>query len=113
MLLGKLALVYWRPDFQPGQAKQLYLQYVDDLREFPMSEIVAAVEAYRRDGGNRFFPTPGDLRKLICTPPTWDVISKDTHMRELHRKAIAEMADAAANTRLRLGMTTQARFAAK
>ncbi len=104
-LLGRLALVYWRPDFTPSQAKQLYQQYLEDLREFPMAEIAQAIQKYRRDGANTFFPAPGQLRELIATPPSWDTISKNEHIRALHSAARDEMASRAAETRKRLGQT--------
>jgi len=72
VLLGKLALVYWRPDFSPGQAKQLYSQYLDDLRPFAFADIAEAVTAYRQNPENKFYPTPGQLRGLIAKPYSWD-----------------------------------------
>lgn len=79
MLLGKLALVYWRPDFTPGQAKQLYAQYLDDLRPFAFADVAEAIETYRQNGENKFFPTPGQLRAIIVTPYSWDPSPK-THL---------------------------------
>jgi hypothetical protein len=64
-LLARMSLHYWRPDFSPGQARELYLDYLDDLRDFAISDIAAAMRAYRRDGENRFFPTSGQIVDLI------------------------------------------------
>ena len=63
-LLAKMALHYWRPDFTPSQAKQLYGDYVDDLSQYPMSKVAAAIEEYRQRGG-KFFPTVQQLISLI------------------------------------------------
>jgi hypothetical protein len=83
VLLAKLALVYWRPDFSPAQAKELYAQYLDDLRDLPFSEIVDAVEKYRRNPENKFFPTPGQLRGAIVAVPSWSVGSTRDRWKEL------------------------------
>lgn len=66
-MLGKLALHYWRPDFSEQQAKLLFADFVEDLREYSPERIEAACTAYRRNPENRFFPTPGQLR--ACIPP--------------------------------------------
>lgn len=92
ILLGKLALVYWRPEFTPMQAAQLYEQYLDDLREFASADVRASIERYRRNVENKFFPTPGQLRGLIEAVPNWDVISKRDHIRQLHQAAEGELA---------------------
>lgn len=91
VLLGQLSLVYWRPDFSPAQAKQLYLQYLDDLRDFAFSDIVEAIEKYRRDPESKFFPAPGQLRGLITTPYNWDP-SPRNHMKERLEASKAELA---------------------
>ncbi len=91
VLLAKLALVYWRPDFTPSQAKQLYDQYLDDLQEYPFADISEACQKYRRDGENKFFPTPGQLRSIIETPPSWDVISQREHISNRRAAARQEM----------------------
>ena len=64
MLLARLALVYWRPDFTAEQAKLMYSDYADDLAEFSFEAIEYAVRMYRRDGANKFFPTPGQLCEI-------------------------------------------------
>lgn len=38
---------------------------VEDLAEFPVCEVEAAIKAYRRDVANKFFPTSGALRGII------------------------------------------------
>jgi hypothetical protein len=64
LLLGKLALHYWRPDFTPSQAKQLYSDYVQDLASYPLKDIDSAIREYRQ-GKHRFFPQVGQLISLI------------------------------------------------
>jgi hypothetical protein len=39
---------------------------VEDLEEFPVPEIEAAIRQYRQDPKSRFFPTSGALRGLIA-----------------------------------------------
>lgn len=65
MLLSKLAVHYYRPDFTEGQAKSLISDMVEDLAEFAVHEVDVAIKAYRRDAKNRFFPTSGALRGII------------------------------------------------
>lgn len=71
-LLGKLALHYWRPDFTPGQARQVYADYVYDLGPFALSDIAAAINEYRQTGANRFFPSSGALIDIITKPASWE-----------------------------------------
>jgi hypothetical protein len=96
VLFGQLALVYWRPDFTPAQAKQLYAQYLDDVRDYSFSDIRQAVEKYRRSPENKFFPTPGQIRGLIEKVPDWDVISRQDHIRERRKDARDELTSVAA-----------------
>jgi hypothetical protein len=72
VLLAQLALVYWRPDFTPAQAKQLYMQYLDDLRPFSFADIAEAINIYRQDPERTYFPLPGQLRGIIAKPYSWD-----------------------------------------
>lgn len=65
VLLTKLAVHYYRPDFTEGQAKSLIRDMVEDLSMFTLGEIDGSIKAYRRDGNNRFFPTSGQLRAPI------------------------------------------------
>ena len=90
LLLAKLAVVYWRPDFTAGQAKQLYTQYLDDLRPFAFKDIAAAIETYRQDPENKFYPLPGQLRGIITKPYSWDPSPKK-HLPEKLADSRAEM----------------------
>jgi hypothetical protein len=65
ILLTKLAVHYYRPDFTEGQAKSLIRDMVEDLSAFALGEIDASIKAYRRGAENRFFPTSGQLRAPI------------------------------------------------
>ncbi len=76
-LLGKLALHYWRPDFTPGQARQIYADYVYDLGQFALSDIAAAINRYRQNGANRFFPSSGALIDIICRKDWWAAQNPD------------------------------------
>lgn len=99
LLLAKLAIVYWRPDFTPQQAKQLYSQYLDDLREFAFADIAGAVQTFRRDPENKFFPLPGQLRGLITTPYSWDPNPRD-HVKYVLKQAEVELEQICANPAL-------------
>lgn len=90
-ILAKLALIYWRPNFTPAQARELYAAYVEDLRDYPITDIAAACEKYRRDPENKFYPAPGQLRGIIETVPSWDVVSKARHIAERRHAAQIEM----------------------
>lgn len=61
VLLTRLAVHYYRPDFTEGQAKSLIRDMVEDLSAYGVSEIDQAIKDYRRNGLNRFFPTSGQL----------------------------------------------------
>ena len=98
VLLAKLAIVYWRPNFTPGQVKQLYSQYLDDLREFAFIDIAEAIEKWRRSG-EVFYPLPGQLRSLITTPYKWDP-SPRNHVRERLEAAAMELAAVSNSQRL-------------
>lgn len=65
VLLTKLAVHYYRPDFTEGQAKSLIRDMIEDLAMFSLGEIDASIKAYRRDPASRFFPTSGQLRGPI------------------------------------------------
>lgn len=65
-LLAKLAVHYYAPDFTEAQAKSKITDLVNDLIGFGMYEIEQAVNAYRQDANERFFPTgSGPLIKRI------------------------------------------------
>jgi hypothetical protein len=90
-LLAQLTLIYWRPDFNESQAKQLYLQYLDDLRPYAVSDIARAIAKYRR-GPEKFYPTPGQIRGIIECVPSWDVISQAKHISQRLAAGRAELA---------------------
>lgn len=90
-ILARLALHYWRPDFTPGQARQLYRDYLDDLRDFAVVDINRAIQVYRRDGANRFFPTTGQIVDLIS--------GKADLIREFGPNGPTDMAQALARRR--------------
>ena len=89
-LLAKLSLHYWRPDFTPAQAKQMYADYVEDLREYALRDIAAAMKKYRQSAAT-FFPTSGQLVQIIRAIPAWDIRSSKEHGEILHRAAAAEL----------------------
>lgn len=89
-LLAKLSLHYWRPEFTPSQAKQMYADYVEDLREYALSDVSDAVKFYRR-GGATFFPTSGQLVQIIRTIPSWDIRTPREHANLLHEAAGREL----------------------
>jgi len=68
LLLSKLAVHYYRPDFTEGQARQLIGDMVEDLAEYRVDEIERAITAYRRQppapGKAKYFPDSGTLRNF-------------------------------------------------
>lgn len=66
--ISRLALHFWRPDFTPRQVKSVMSDYLDDLAGRSAWEVAEACKAWRRDGANRFFPTPGQLLALMLRP---------------------------------------------
>lgn len=63
--ISRLALHFWRPDFTPRQVKSVMSDYLDDLAGRSAWDVAEACKAWRRDGANRFFPTPGQLLALM------------------------------------------------
>ena len=59
--LLRLQAHYWRPDFTPAQARELYADFIDDLGHIPPDILDDAIATYRRDPEARFFPRPGQL----------------------------------------------------
>jgi len=59
--LLRLQAHYWRPEFTPAQARELYADFMDDLGHIPPDILDEACAAYRRDPEARFFPRPGQL----------------------------------------------------
>lgn len=96
ILLGKLAIHYWRPDFTEAQARQLYSDYVHDLRDYAFADINDAIVKYRRDQNAKFYPTVGQLVGIIRTIPSWDIRSPKEHGEILSRRAEKELAGVAA-----------------
>ena len=91
--LAKLSVLYWRPDFTPGAARQFYLTYLEDLRDYSLKSIRNAVVAYRRNPESKFFPLPGQLLGLIETPPSWWVSGKNQYLTEQRATAADEMVE--------------------
>ena len=93
LALAELALLYWRPDFSPGQAKRYYATYLDDLREFALADIRAAIVAWRRAPDAKRFPYPGELRALICAKPNWWPLGSPSWIAEQKACGASETAD--------------------
>lgn len=68
IILGKLAVHYYRPDFNQAAAQSMISDMVEDLGDYPLYEIETAIKRYRQNGENRFFPTPGQLISLLKPP---------------------------------------------
>lgn len=64
MILSRLAIHYYRPDFTEGQAKLLIADMVEDLREYSPDVVADACSEYRRKADSKFFPNSGTLRAL-------------------------------------------------
>lgn len=64
MILSRLAIHYYRPDFTEGQAKLLIEDMVQDLGEFDTDIVTEACSTYRQRKDSKFFPTSGVLRAL-------------------------------------------------
>lgn len=91
-MLAKFALHYWRPDFTPGQARQLYSDYLEDLQPFSVKCIKEAMQSYRTDA-NKFFPTTGQLIETMLSPHDPSVPDREeTRRKELrHARATGEV----------------------
>lgn len=90
-LLGKLALHYWRPDFTPGQAKQVYADYVEHLLPYPMVEIAASIKCYQASPDSNFYPSIGRLLQPMTSAPAWYVGSGAKYAAELRAEAEKEL----------------------
>jgi hypothetical protein len=64
-MLAQLAVVFYRPDFSEGQAKQLIGIMVEDLISYPLPEIDQALKIYRRDPDAKYFPRSGQIIEII------------------------------------------------
>lgn len=65
LLLSRMAVHYYRPDFTEAQAKVLIGDMVDDLHGFGVYEIEKALREYRQNAKEKFFPKSGQLIALI------------------------------------------------
>lgn len=65
ILLAKLAVHYYRPDFTEAAAQSLIGDMVEDLHKFPIVDTEQAIKQYRRDPKNRFFPNSGQLIAIL------------------------------------------------
>ncbi len=65
VILGKLALHYYRPDFTQEQVKMLMGDYLDDLEKYSASNVAHACEEYRRQPDSKFFPKIGELIAMM------------------------------------------------
>lgn len=65
VLLSRLAIHYYRPDFAEGQVKLLIQDYLQDLRSYAPPQIEEAIREYRQNAENRFFPTTGQLLGIL------------------------------------------------
>lgn len=61
MMLSKLAMHYYRPDFTQAQAKLLIADYVRDLAPYALGDVQTAMDEYRRAPDSKFFPAVGEL----------------------------------------------------
>lgn len=65
MLLMRLAVHYYRADFNQQQATSLIRDMVEDLGNYVVQEVDAAIRAYRLDAKERYFPRSGQLKAII------------------------------------------------
>lgn len=70
LLLSRLAVHFYRPDFTEAQAKSMISDMVGDLADLAVCDIEKAIEAYRKTafpmGKFKPFPDSGTLRKLAA-----------------------------------------------
>lgn len=62
--MSRLAINYYRPDFQESQAKLIIRGYIEDLMEFEVSDVEEAIREYRRGKDAKFWPAVGELIAL-------------------------------------------------
>lgn len=65
VLLAKLAVHYYRPNFTENQAKSLIGDLVEDICEFSVAQIEVAIRQYRQAASSKYFPTSGQLREIL------------------------------------------------
>lgn len=94
--LSRLALHYWRPDFTPSQAALLIEDFLDDLKDFSVQQVINACAEYRRDGSNKFFPTPGALMEAVQPdrePSPWNIAPYRAPRLESPRKPLRSVSE--------------------
>jgi hypothetical protein len=64
MLLARLAIHYYRPEFTERHAALMIEDFAIDLADFAVPDIEEAIRCYRQNGRNKYFPTSGQLRDL-------------------------------------------------
>lgn len=67
--LVRLSSHYWRPGATPAQGEAILEDFLTDLSDMSADTVERACMAYRMNGQNRFFPTPGQLREALKPPP--------------------------------------------
>lgn len=65
VMLGRLSLHYWRPNFTEEKNALIVDDYCRDLHGVTVQELADAIEQYRKKIGERYFPTIAQLNKLI------------------------------------------------
>lgn len=64
-----LASHFWRPDFKPAQAAQMYKDYAEDLAGCTIAEVEVAIREYRLrpkiPGKMKPFPGSDDLLEIV------------------------------------------------
>lgn len=65
MLLGRLAIHFWQPDFTPEQVKLKLQDYEEDLAGVTVDELREACAEWRRDPLNNFYPKSGQLLEIV------------------------------------------------
>jgi hypothetical protein len=58
---------YWTPDTDPAAQRAQILDWIADLKEFPVGAVEGAIVTWRRTQSRR--PAPADIRKLILPDP--------------------------------------------
>lgn len=64
--LGMMFAIYPQPERSREEWAAWWAAYIEDLSEFPLASLEAAVREYRRQGDSEFFPKPGTLRQLAA-----------------------------------------------
>jgi hypothetical protein len=85
VLLGRLALHYYRPGFTEGQAKLVMEDMIEDLMDHDPQEIAAACSAWRRKPEASYFPKSGQLIACIKEASEAKIPHPGGHARESFR----------------------------